>query len=272
MRESNLVGSITNGQFARGASSPSLGSVAADLREADDGNHRAKEVEGEVSEDAEEVILEAIVPVGVHLCDGVLHPVEEQGMRRLDVVCCLGLLHGQPEEGPLVVTHKAEPRTRMGVVELTAAEVGRDPAAAIHTNSPKVVGCELLLAMDDGCDAVQVQVLEAHGFAHVQPRAIRKVDTPRIHQLLPLLPGRVHRRVGVEVLDVVERLHVEPKVHVSKDRGSNAGNKERDGGEGIPHLIAIHLLRLHGEETCGTCRHETQDDEQPSEDGFLVVQ
>mmetsp|Transcript_94557 Transcript_94557/g.271192 ORF Transcript_94557/g.271192 Transcript_94557/m.271192 type:complete len:352 (+) Transcript_94557:3-1058(+) len=258
--------------FTRDASNLRLGSIATDFREAHDSNHSAEEVEGEVCEDTKEVVLEAIVPIGIHLCNRILHPVEKQGMRRLDVVSCLGLLHSQPEEGPLVVTHKAEPRTRMGVVELTAAEVGRDPAAAIHTNSPKVVGCELLLAMDNGRDAVQVQVLEAHGFAHVQPRAIRKVDTPRIHQLLPLLTGGIHRWVRIEVLDVIERLHVEPEVHVSEDRRGNGGNAERDGGEGIPHLVAPLLLGRHREEARGAGRHQTQDDEEPSEDGLLVVQ
>ena len=45
---------------------------------------------------------------------------------RLDVVGRLGLLHGEAEEGPLVVAHEPEARPGVQVVELAAAEVRRN--------------------------------------------------------------------------------------------------------------------------------------------------
>ena len=67
-----------------------------------------------------------IIAVGVHLRHGVLHPVEEERVRGLDVVGRLGLLHGEAEEGPLVVAHEPEARPGVQVVELAAAEVRRN--------------------------------------------------------------------------------------------------------------------------------------------------
>merc|ERR1719231_1372328 len=78
------------------------------LRECDRRSHHAEQLEREVGEHAHEVVLEAVVLVGVHLRDWILHPVEKEGVHGSDVVGGLCLLHGKPEERPLIVSHQAQ--------------------------------------------------------------------------------------------------------------------------------------------------------------------
>jgi len=78
-------------------------------------------------EDTEQVVLEPIIAVGVHLRHRVLHPVEEERVGRLDVVRCLSLLHRQAEEGALVVAHQPQARPSVEVVELAATEIAGNP-------------------------------------------------------------------------------------------------------------------------------------------------
>mmetsp|Transcript_40863 Transcript_40863/g.115584 ORF Transcript_40863/g.115584 Transcript_40863/m.115584 type:complete len:266 (-) Transcript_40863:269-1066(-) len=227
---------------------PCAPSVPPDLAEADDGADHAEDVECEVGEDAEEEVLEAVVAVRVHLGDRVLHPIEEDRMRRLDVVGRLRLLHRKPEEWPLVVAHEPQAGARVRVVKLAAAEVGGDAAAAVHAHGPEVVRRELLLAVDDGRDAIQVQVLEPHRLPHVEAGAVREVHAPGVHELLALLAGGVHRRVGVQVLDVVVGLHVEPEVHVAEHGRGDGRDQQRQRRERVPHLVHLALPRAHREE------------------------
>merc|ERR1719360_20940 len=97
---------------------------------------------------------------------------------RLDVISRLGLLYGQTVEGPLIVAHEAKAGACMRIVEFATPEVGGDATAAIDAHRPEVVRCKLLLPMHNGCNAVQIQVLEAHCLPHVQTSPVREIDPP----------------------------------------------------------------------------------------------
>mmetsp|Transcript_69657 Transcript_69657/g.109944 ORF Transcript_69657/g.109944 Transcript_69657/m.109944 type:complete len:226 (-) Transcript_69657:310-987(-) len=204
-----------------------------------------EQVEGEVRGDCNEGVLESVAAVFHDLCHRVLHPVEEERVSCFDVIRSLSLLDGQPKEGPLVFAHQAQPRTSFWIVILSTAKIRGSPAAAVDANRPKVIGCQGLLAKDNRCHAIPVEVPKRHGLRGVQPSSIFEIDAARIHQLLTFLPAGVHGRVGVDVLNVVVRLHVVPIVHITKDRGKDgrkAGSQESKGVPGgvpIAHLGAI---------------------------------
>merc|ERR1719217_1079137 len=122
----------------------------------------------------------------------------------------------------------------MGVVELAAAEVRRHTAATIDADCPEIVRRKLLLAIDDRRYAKEVEILEAHRFLHVQASAICEIYTACIHQLLPFFARGIHGGVRVQVLDVIERLHVIPKVHVAKYNCENKSNGKGNCSEHKP--------------------------------------
>merc|ERR1719272_30562 len=159
----------------------------------------------------------------------------------------------------------------MGVVELTAAEVRGHATAAIDANRPEVVGCKLAVTVDDWCHTVQVQVLETHCLLHVQTSAVGKVDSSSIHQLLALFAGRVDRRVGVQVLNVVERLHVVPEVHVSKDCCEADSDEERECSVCVPHWVAVARLCPVGKEATHDGSAEAGEHHHPAHRWMLVV-
>jgi len=141
------------------------------------------------------------------------------------------------------------------VVEFATTEIRGDPTAAVKPHCPEVVGGKLLFPMDDRCNAVQIKILEAHCFLHVKACAIAEVHAACVHELLPLLARRVHRGVCIEILYVIERLHVVPEIHVTKDRCEKASHKQGESGKGIPHGIPVTLLRA-------ICQKTTDEDTQ----------
>mmetsp|Transcript_52840 Transcript_52840/g.115283 ORF Transcript_52840/g.115283 Transcript_52840/m.115283 type:complete len:226 (+) Transcript_52840:54-731(+) len=217
----------------------------ADLGKCKRRARHAEQIEGEVRGDCNEGVLESVTAVFHDLCHRVLHPVEEERVICFDVVRSLCLLDGQTKERALVFAHQAQPGTSFWIVILSTAEICGGTAAAVYSNCPKVIGCQRLLTEDNRCHTIPVEVPERHRFRGVQPSAIFEIDALRIHQLLTFLAAGVHGRVGVDVLDVIVRLHVVPIVHITKDRGkdgSKAGSQESKGVPGgvpIAHLGAI---------------------------------
>jgi len=245
----------------------------SDLREHNDAHDNTEEVEGEVSEDTEKVVLETIIAVRVHLSNRILHPVEEERVRGLDVVGSLGLLDGKAEEGALIITHETKTRSCVKIVELTAAEVACDTRAAIETNSPEIVRCDGLVANNNWSNTVEVKILETHGVLVVEAGTTGEIHAAGVHQLLSLLTAWVNVWVGVKVLNVIEWLHVVPEVHVTKKGTHSNSNKQSNGAVIEPHtLTSTLLLGAVGEGGGDENSDQTEAEDHPCSSWVLVVE
>ena len=80
----------------------------AQLREGIDSTNNTKQIEGEMRKHSKKPILKAVGTVRHHFSHWVLHPIEEEWMRSLNVVGRLSLLNREAEEGPLVVAHQPQ--------------------------------------------------------------------------------------------------------------------------------------------------------------------
>jgi len=214
----------------------------SDSAEANHCNRRAEQVESEVCENTEQIVLKPGVSVGVHLTDRILEPVEEEWMRGSQSVRRSRLLHCQPEKGSLVISHQTKTRSSVRVVELSTSEIRRNSTAAVQADSPEVVGCERRVSVHNRGDAVQVEVLETHCASRIQSCSVGEVDATGIHETLSRLSRRVDARVRVEVLDVIERLHVVPEIDVAQDRCSHNCEEQCQCGEGVSARISLPLL------------------------------
>jgi len=125
--------------------------------------------------------------------------------------------------------------------------------------------------MNNWGNAIQVQVLEAHCFFPIEAGAIAEVHTSCIHQLLPFLSRWVDRGVSVEVLNVVEWLHIVPEVHVAKDAGQERSDKESQSCKRVPHWVSITLFGSVCKKRCHNDEQEAQAYNEPRPGWMLIV-
>jgi len=242
-------------------------------RNANNGTDHTEDVDAEMDKHAQKVVFETVIGEGVHFSDGILHPIEEQGMGRGDLISSLSLLDSQSEEGALVIFHQTETGAGLGVVEFAALEASGSTRAAIDTDGEELVlGRRGLVTDHDGRDAIVVKILEPHSLGFVDGGSFGEIDSAGVHELLSFCRQNVHVGVDVEVVDVVEGLHVEPEVHVAKNATGNHGDEARHGSEGVPHGVVVAAALAHSDdrENKGEGRGKTNEDPGPCR--VLVVE
>mmetsp|Transcript_113128 Transcript_113128/g.225270 ORF Transcript_113128/g.225270 Transcript_113128/m.225270 type:complete len:86 (-) Transcript_113128:662-919(-) len=69
-------------------------------------SHQKEQLAGEGGGKSKKEISNSIPSVGFQLGDGILHPVEEEGMFGLNAICRFSLLHSKPVEASLVSSHQ----------------------------------------------------------------------------------------------------------------------------------------------------------------------
>mmetsp|Transcript_112907 Transcript_112907/g.251982 ORF Transcript_112907/g.251982 Transcript_112907/m.251982 type:complete len:206 (-) Transcript_112907:409-1026(-) len=184
-------------------------------------------------------MLVALVLVSIDLCNGILHPSEEERVHGLDVVGRLGLLHSEVEVFPLLRALLPKPRTRGRVPILAAVEVCLAGAAAVHAHGPKVIECLTGVSPfrgqsstnGDGSHAVSVPGCKGHAHVGREPRPLCEVHPTGIHEAIPVDIQRIDVRVRLQGLEKEEGLREVPVVQLAGDDSARPGQREQDYAE-----------------------------------------